>query len=769
MRHKSLFVAFLALLWGGITVSAQTPLEAKNAYAYDVQVTPDDSYQIATITYRLNAPADAVKVIATVDGVATEYDGTTTATVENNLNTVQVPIVGTAEGKTIKFSVKVTSPVLAEAKVCEKMYSFWHPQGVAVDNNPESPYFGRVYSMDARFDIPASGYHSSADREAIYVFDPLMNPIKTKDGKYGFTGGLDIKDKYSNGTEITSPRKVRISKDGRVFVSTQNEDGVSIYEINPADLDATWTPVIYGTPNAEKPWLAEDAEGNFITAPNVSFDVKGEGENLQIITLSDYNPGGLAFERRVDEYNLGTAASWNKVPSKNIEALSGKYSITGTSINIVYDNDGGIWYFQYRGTPTDAEPAIVHINAEGVEDYKGLDGNLRAGGVSYSPDRSLLAYANATGKIGVYTESRDTEGKPVLTEKYSFTTGIGNNCNDIAWDLANNLYIVGNSKEKIATVALPRESGDVVTPAAKRYDIKMPFATPRYSGDPIYFKVSSKWKEANPRFAVYCFGGSEGEEWIDCTLAPNETKETGIYTVTLEADKWETIILARMNPGTTENNWDNKWNQSADLKAADATGNYYVITGEDWDKPAGEWQTYVYVEPTYTVVGDAAIFGTDNGWKPELTENDMTEGEEGIYTLVKKSVTLATGSYEYKVAYDHSWAASFPSQNAKLEIAADDTYTITFTYEPKAEKLSATAEPEGPVTALDQLGVTDIRVIDRTLVIETAANTPLQVYNVHGQLLYNATAVQGTTRIAGLPTGIAIVRAADKVAKVSIR
>lgn len=480
MKKKSFLMAVLAMFVGGGGLMAQTPLDAKNAYAYDVTVSTDEDQQMAMVSYRLNAPATEVKVLADIDGTIKEYNGTNNATKENNLNSAVVPLIGLEKGTVVKISVKVTSPALETATVCATGYQFFHPQGVATDNDPESPYFGRIYAtecMDAPNDTYLSGPTNSIG-QALYVFDPTFVPLKNKDDKYGFNGGLTFNDKFTNGQQDYDPRKVRISKDGRVFVSAQNEKGVALYELNPEDLNADWTPVIYGTPDPENPYQALDAEGNFVCATNISFDLKGAGEDLQVLMLSDNNPGAFVYPgRRVDEYNLGTNVAWNKVPSKNIEALSNKYTIASSSVNIVYDNEGGIWYFQYRGTPTEEQPAIVHVNAAGEEDYKALDVIARAGGACFNHDFSLIAFACASGQIGVYTITKDEAGKPVLNKQYSFATTIGGATNDLCWDYANNLYIVGNSGEWIKCVALPRESGDVVTPAAAQYAITIGVTT----------------------------------------------------------------------------------------------------------------------------------------------------------------------------------------------------------------------------------------------------------------------------------------------------
>ena len=151
------------------------------------------------------------------------------------------------------------------------------------------------------------------------------------------------------------------------MISGQNGNGVALYEINPADLEAEWTQVIKGEVNDQYEILT--AEKEFMVAPNVGFDVKGEGENLQLLMLSG-NKTGMAFSYggyRTDEYNLGTAKTWNLAPSKNIDQLSGQFTIAHSSTSVLYDNEGGIWYANSRATAKDTEPTLVHVNAKQVK------------------------------------------------------------------------------------------------------------------------------------------------------------------------------------------------------------------------------------------------------------------------------------------------------------------------------------------------------------------------------------------------------------------
>ena len=66
----------------------------------------------------------------------------------------------------------------------------------------------------------------------------------------------------------------------------------------------------------------------------------------------------LGVDYAITEYDLGTA--------KSISAASRSFDKTGLSIlrsdaTIVYDNEGGIWINQNRGTATATEATIANI------------------------------------------------------------------------------------------------------------------------------------------------------------------------------------------------------------------------------------------------------------------------------------------------------------------------------------------------------------------------------------------------------------------------
>ena len=217
------------------------------------------------------------------------------------------------------------------------------------------------------------------------------------------------------------------------------------------------------------------------------------------------------------------------------------------------------------------------------------------------------------------------------------------------------------------------------------------FAANLVGGTTVYLKPSGDWNKDNARFAIYCWDDAAGEAWYDMQVTPNNPI---IYSVTIPTGKDFTgFKFVRMNPATTENNWDNKWNETGNL-TYDAAKTQYNVSG--WDN--GSWGEYTTPEKcTLTLVGDnTTLFGT--AWSTDKTENDMTYSQSSkkwtkVYTL--DLTGNLTGNY--KVAYNHAWDYSWSNGdgdegNTKLNLAisGEGKYRVTFTFDPATKQLSAT-------------------------------------------------------------------------------
>ena len=446
-----------------------------NPYAFGLESELSADQSVLTVTYRLNnSNATEVNVVVyNGEDIVALVPGTTTI----GVNTVEVATGDLPTGVELKWAVEVKGTSVDAPTREEKIYSFYHPSGVDIDINPENETFGLLLVNEGMQSVASmtEGYVSAGFGAGIFAFTPSFDLVANGELP-GYNGGIEFTNTRADGAGTAyAPRRIRISEDGRIFVTSLNTDGNYLWEVDPNNFNE-WTPIFKGTLNDQRELITEDSA--FIAAPNNGFDVKGSGENLQLAMYS-VNLSGITAAAmsgfRLHEYNLGTATEWATAPTKTL--VEGKYAINYTGTQVEYDNEGGFWIASYRGSATDANPGLVHINAEGVEDCKLVWNNVRQAGIRFNKDFTKLVVAGNNGaakKATIYTISKDANGAPVLTEEAVVDMSVvGNNLNDFAWDYAGNLYSCGNSSEKLAAWAMPY-SGTVETPAAAQYAFQLP-------------------------------------------------------------------------------------------------------------------------------------------------------------------------------------------------------------------------------------------------------------------------------------------------------
>ena len=437
-----------------------------NPYAFGLESKLSDDKTTLTVTYRLNnSNATSVNVVIyNGEDIVASIPGTTTI----GKNTVEVATGNLPAGVELKWAVEVNGTSVEAPTQETKMYSMYCPHGLAIDKDPESEYFGRILVADAMNIVKdKAGYLGSGIGAGLHAFNPSFTTDSTV-----YTGGNDFtRILATNGYQ---PWRVKISEDGRIFVSSLDLNGVVVWEVSK-DLQ-TWTPVIAGTNDATDHNIY-DADGNFVAGLNCSMDVTGKGEDLKLLLYSTNNKG-IAFNQsgyRLDEYALGTATTWTGTPKNILEG--GKLGLVHTNVEFIYDGEGGYWFGASRAGNA-GQPNLVHINAAGEQDYYTEDASLYGGdGVLVHNGMLFKGKARTSGTVGnfgVWTIGKDADGKVTLTEKWTVVAnGIGRNLNEFAVDYAENLYVVGNSGEKIIAYALPY-SGQVETPAAAKYAFQLP-------------------------------------------------------------------------------------------------------------------------------------------------------------------------------------------------------------------------------------------------------------------------------------------------------
>ena len=236
-------------------------------------------------------------------------------------------------------------------------------------------------------------------------------------------------------------------------------------------------------------------------------------------------------------------------------------------------------------------------------------------------------------------------------------------------------------------------------------------------GTQLYLVPNSNWKMDNARFAVYCWNASGASNWVSMADADGD----GVYEAVIPAG-YDNIIFCRMNPGTTANDWNNKWNQTADLKVPTDGTNCYTVKEGTWDSGGGTWSTVttepeesepVVSEPdesepapagTYYVAGVSALCGSEWNCADEANLMDWN-ASTGLFEKVYEGVT--TGTYQFKITdgtWDNTWGKD--GQNYTFDVTAVCDVTITF--DPDTKAVTCTGDGVAEVTDLEITSITAV-------------------------------------------------------------
>lgn len=267
--------------------------------------------------------------------------------------------------------------------------------------------------------------------------------------------------------------------------------------------------------------------------------------------------------------------------------------------------------------------------------------------------------------------------------------------------------------------------------------------------EPVKLYLNAKdWGYGDARFAAYFF---DPAKWVDMTKVEGEAY---IYEVEVPAG-YTQVIFVRMNGNTTENNWENKWNQTGNLTIP--TDGKNMFKPDDWDGKTTTWSTYTpsvkytFTEGSTWYIDFSAITGKKGANYPKTNVADIDYSANAGGTVIPVTftadVTWAEGATFIKTE-EGGWDAltfTTPTEGANCaQVAADGkSYTWT-TYVPVVEpeviayELNGGELPTATVPTQDSLiaafkdgynayfgvSVATTRAIDNFLYAGAAVNDP---------------------------------------------
>lgn len=496
------------LLPAAIMLVAGTAANAQQANVYASQVKASGTNEVSMI---LNA--DATNVILEVLDAQGNVVGTQDlGEGKKGANTFSVKTTGVADGA---YSYRVTCQAAAVTEFkqissdSDKLLQISNTRGVAVDNNQESPYFGRIYATS----IAANGKVGARMGTGVYILGADGSDITGQDGN-PYAGG----ETWSGNS---GPMRPFVAEDGNVYVCDWTDGHSGVWVMNPAAPQDAWRPVFGGTRNGDG--LASENGVNIHGSVNGLF-LTGKGEDLKLYTIDeDLNPYADGYEHLV-RYDLGTQTTpWVVAPSQTYDIFYFEKEDGEKAARLVNGNQGcrsdahgGAWISQYRFQP-DAYPCVSHINLttgeydytslveqEGADPKEGIfSGTTPVGALGVSPDGKYVAVGNA-GKVSVAEATYDENGVPSLELKYEAALAVGARPFDLAFDLAGNLYVANNDTGSgIVIFSLPKAENSFTTTANDTITLsgqeESGVDAVRVDGNvaPVYFDVMGR-KVANP-------------------------------------------------------------------------------------------------------------------------------------------------------------------------------------------------------------------------------------------------------------------------------
>ena len=233
----------------------------------------------------------------------------------------------------------------------------------------------------------------------------------------------------------------------------------------------------------------------------------------------------------------------------------------------------------------------------------------------------------------------------------------------------NIFFFEENSTKKMSFVRISSSVSRNQAPS-RSINQQVPTRALPTSNNTIYLKVNSDWASQSARFAAYFYGN--GDQWVDMTNLTGK-----IYKVTVPSGK-PYVIFCRMNPATSTNNWNNKWNQTIGnngLSVSTVLGynhHCYEITG--WDNSGQEAQNVTYIRYT----------PNNSNWYGEPINDSASNGSVSgvaITSNFRFKIVVRSGSTDYWKSYSDLVSTSKSicndvgnDHNISLKVAGNYTF-----------------------------------------------------------------------------------------------
>lgn len=451
-----------------------------NVYASGLKITGIEDNKVA-ISYFLNAPADEVLFLLLDGANPDENNPVCSVDLGSNSAGAHTAVIDLSERVgAYTWAIKATCNIVNKeiTKVVgghgsDSRFNFYTPAGLAVDNNPNSPYFGRIYVTESREGVKTTSQRTV--KQGVYIYGADLSDI-TNQGLNPYVGGdswnTSDEDSDSDGNKdsMYGPARITIDDEGYVYICDNGpvEDGTSgVWRMNPANPSAGFKDVLADGNKSSRGDLYErinSAAVKKIDDKKYLFAIDNECENSSVARLLTIPLEVSPAIQKEQKKSMTLSYTYD---GKNHNILS-PYN---TIVNGIY---GDLWIFQYNND-NNTRPVIMHVNSNNEIDFKYTLYYCRRGAGAVSPDGNMLVFNGvySGNRIRFFDISYDANKKPTLVESNMYIGGTGDNVDGIAFDVAGNLYFASATTQWFYAYALPKANNTHTTIAPNNQKISL--------------------------------------------------------------------------------------------------------------------------------------------------------------------------------------------------------------------------------------------------------------------------------------------------------
>ena len=274
----------------------------------------------------------------------------------------------------------------------------------------------------------------------------------------------------------------------------------------------------------------------------------------------------------------GNISAWKGQESIQVIGKKGTYQF-----NASVDGSSSSATFSYAGTGTYSETEVMAVYPYATGSYSGDLGEKTVLNVTVPSVQNAVA--------GTYDPNAAVAVAYTTNDRLNFKNAVS-------------LLKFTMGSEGVKNVTIYGDMSEV------EIDGEMPSF---YKEGNVYVTVHQDWTSDKAWFAAYFFGN--GDKWVKMTAVAGQSN---MYTCAIPSG-YSSVIFCRMNSADTSKlDWNNKWNQTVDLKLSD--GHMFTIKNP-WNssneyKATGSWSRFSAekIKTTLGITGTGKLYY--NGGQP---------------------------------------------------------------------------------------------------------------------------------------------------------